>query len=309
VNGTLTSGGWRLAVSTTSDPTGTYFLYAINTIGSFPDFPKLGICDNKVVLTGDAFNNNTFKGTEFVVANKAQIIAGKSSVSIKFFGPNQGMFAIEPAVSLSSTTTEFMVAVGADPVNPSTSVRLWSITGVPGVGKGTSVSHKDLDFSAVYRSGSLWTSVIHACTPSGDTVGAVRLCPRYIQINTTAKSIAQDFDFGTAGVYYYFPALETDGSGNLVTVFNASSANGSSPGAFPIHYPSVLASQQLTTEAANTLETPVLVNPGDTPYTQSGRWGDYSGAAADPNGTVWLGGEYATSLAGSAWSTWITNVP
>lgn len=329
VNGTLTSGGWRLAVSTSSDPTGSYYLYTINTKASFPDFPKLGICDNKVVLTGDAFNNNTFKGTEFVVANKAQAIAGVSPVATKFFGPNQGMFAIEPAVSLSSTTTEYMVAVGADPVLPSTSVRLWSITGVPGVGKGVSATHADLGISplntppnaaqagttnlvdtngdwllnAVSRNGSLWTSAIDACTPSGD--GTVRSCLRYIKINTGTKTNVQDFDLGTAGVYYYYPALETDGSGNLVTVFNGSTTDGAST----IKYPSVLASQQLTTDPLNTLETPVLIHAGDVAYTQSNRFGDYSGAGADPDGSVWIASEYATSLVGSAWSTWIADVP
>jgi len=333
VNRTLTSGGWRLAVSTSSDPTSTYYLYAINTKGSFPDFPKLGICNDKVVLTGDAFNNNTFKGTEFVVANKAQAIAGTSSVSVKFFGPNQGMFAIEPAVSLTSLTkTEYMVAVAAGASTASTAVRLWSITGVPG-GAGVSVTHADLGISplntppnaaqagttnlvdtngdwllnAVYRNGYLWTSAIDACTPSGDTV---RSCLRYIQINTTTKTIAQDFDFGTAGVYYYFPALETDGIGNLVTVFNASSANGSSPSTFAIPYPSVLASQQLTTDPANALETPVLIHAGDTAYDQSNRFGDYSGEGVDPvDGSVWLAGEYATSAVGSMWGTWIANAP
>jgi hypothetical protein len=147
LNANATAGGWRLAVSTSSDPTGTYYLYEINTTGSFPDFPKLGVCDDKVVLTGDAFNVNTFLGTEFLVANKKQIISGASRVSIKFFAPNQGMFAIEPAQSLPSlspTKTEYMVAVLADPIKPSTAVRLWSVTGVPGVST-VKATYKDLD--------------------------------------------------------------------------------------------------------------------------------------------------------------------
>jgi hypothetical protein len=151
---------------------------------------------------------------------------------------------------------------------------------------------------AVYRNGSLWTTAIDACA------NATLSCPRYIQIKTASPAaIAQDFDFGgTPGTYYYFPAIRTDSKGNLVTVFNASSTNPSSL----IAYPSVEVSRQLTTEP----QTPVLVHAGEAPYDQSNRWGDYSGAGVDPadDKTVWVAGEYGTSLIGSMWSTWIAAV-
>jgi hypothetical protein len=66
-----TAGGWRLAVSTSGDPAGTYNLYAIDTTGGFPDFPKLGVCDDKVVLTR-TYNVNTFH--RILVANKRQLV-------------------------------------------------------------------------------------------------------------------------------------------------------------------------------------------------------------------------------------------
>jgi hypothetical protein len=334
----LTSGGWRLAVSTTNDPGGAYYLYAVNTSGSFPDFPKLGMSDDKVVLTGDAFTgSSSFLGTEYLVARKAQLLAGASRVAIKFFKPNQGMFAIEPAQTLhtgsdGALNTEYMAADnGALATNGvATTIRVWKITGVPGVGTGVTVARANLALNptiqfppnaeqpgttdlvdtndnslldAVWRSGNLWVGANSGCTPTGDS--AVRSCLRLIEVSTSGTpAIKQNFDHGDAGTYYYYPAVRTDSVGDLVAVFSGSSATSGSL------LPSVLASQQLTSDSKNTLETPIIVHQGDTPYTQSARWGDYSGAGVDPSDdtTVWIGGEYATNLAGSAWGTWITSV-
>src|SRR5918911_538221 len=48
----LNTGDWRIAVSKTSDPTGAYTLYAGTFNGNFPDFPSLGVNDDKVALAG-----------------------------------------------------------------------------------------------------------------------------------------------------------------------------------------------------------------------------------------------------------------
>jgi hypothetical protein len=328
--------GWNLAVSTTSDPTGTWYIYNYPTVGSFPDFPKIGINSDKVVITGDAFSGNTFLGTEFVVFNKSEVMAG-SDTDVTYYPPGQGDFAIEPAQHLASIATAtndpdtlFMASVA----NPSAStVRIWSVAGVPGTSQPVAVATTSLAIStlttppnaaqggtsklvdtndnalldAVFRdgspAGSLWVSANDGCTPQGDT--APRSCLRLIEISIASgtPTVSQDFDYSASGQYFFYPAIRTDSTGNLFVMFNGSSIS---------KYISVYGSVQKATDTANTLEPPVLLKSGSGVYTESARWGDYSGAGIDPsNSTVWLAGEYATScgfLIRSCWGTSIANV-
>src|SRR5262249_38860055 len=122
---------------------------------------------------------------------------------------------------------------------------------------------------------------------------AVRACGRYIQITPSASpTVAASIDLATAGTYYYYPAITLDGSGKLVTV-----VSGSSSTTYASVYTSAL--------SRGILQTPGVIHTGEGPYTPN-RWGDYSGAAVDPSGTVWVGGEYARS--DGTWGTWIANV-
>ncbi len=329
-NTSFTAGAWRLAVSKDATPT-TFVRYTAATSKSAPDFPALGINDDKVVLTANAFRGNSFLGTEFLVINKANLVSGGSAASA-YYGPPQGLFTIQPAHSLSSTCsgsvcTLYMAAVA---YNSATSIRVWSLRGIPGVGTGVTVATTNLGINsltsppdaaqngstvliqtndnrlldAAYKSGALWVSANSACVPSGDT--KTRACLRFIQFSfsTTSPTITmpQDFDFGQAGLYYYYPAIQIDGNGNLISVFSGSSAG---------LFAGVYASGQRPSDGTNTFQGPVRIKDGENPYTPfASRWGDYSGASIDPSdpGTIWVAGEYARIQGGSEWGTWIAPV-
>jgi hypothetical protein len=315
------AGTWRLAVSTTSDPTGTFVRYTLPSAnGTLPDFPALGFNDDNVVVTANAFGlrNGRFVGTEFWVLNKAQLVAGVG-VTGTFFSPPQGLFTIQPAYSLSASSTLFMAAVQ---FGKATSVRIWSVTGVPGLGSGvhTTTTNRSIGslsippdarqlgtsfliqtndnslLDAVYRSGALWLTANAACVPSGDT--RTRACLRFIQVLTSSLKVNQDFNFGIAQIDHYYPAVQVDGGGNLFTVFSRSS---------PSEYPSVYASGRKASDSLNTLRQPALLKVGEASYFD-GRWGDYSGAGIDvdasglPTDLVWVAGEYARA---GAWGTLI----
>lgn len=331
---------WNLLFSTSNDPTSSIWNCLIiptstirnpdGTTGNFPDFPKIGINTDKVVLTGDAFSpvghgrlaqGYKFQGTEFVVINKTELLSG--TVDLALFAPAQGDFAIEPAQQLNTTTeTLYMAAVNSALASTST-IDVWTINGVPGGAalqtkvtslpiatisfppnaqqQGTSVlidTNDDSLLDAVFRdgtTGSLWVSANDACTPPGDS--AVRSCLRFINIDTNAMSVAQDFDYADLGTYYYYPAIRTDSAGDLFAAFTGSSSSS---------YASAYAGMQ-SFGSANVLTNLSVIRAGDYPYTISPpRWGDYSGAGVDPSGTsVWLGAEYATqfTILGSMWGT------
>ena len=310
-------------------------VYTISTSKSAPDFPALAINDDKVVLTANAFRGNSFQGTEFVVVNKSQLVAG-TNAAVTYFGPPQGLFTIQPGHALTACAIAgcplYMASVA---FNSASSIQVWKLTGAPGVGGGLSVATasgipigsltsppdaKQLGTStliatndnrlleATYRGdlngGTLWVAANSACVPSGDTT--TRACLRFIQLTISATgtgtvSKAQDFDFGQLGVYYYYPAIQTDGTGNLIAVFSGSSSG---------THPGVYASGQKATELGS-FQAPLQLKSGENSYKPfANRWGDYSGAALDPAdpSTVWVAGEYVDILGGSEWGTFITPV-
>jgi hypothetical protein len=323
-------GDWRLAVSQTSDPTGKYTLYAASFNDSYPDFPSLGFNDDKLVLTGNAFTISTqeFLGSEFLVLKKSDLIAGAKAPAKQFFAPAQAVDSIQVAESLSSTPTLYMAAVSTG--DPTSKLQLWSINGVPGTGGALAVTTAALPMQTtlvtpadaaqagtstliatndarllnlVYRNGSLWMAGNTGCVPAGDST--LRSCLHFAQVSTTTGTVSQEILFGTSGESYYYPAVEIDAGDNLVTVFNRSSTG---------EFASVYASGHNVTDAAGTIQTPTLVQSGLAAYDPSPtapRWGDYSGAAADPfdgGASVWVAGQYTRSDGGADWGTWIARV-
>ena len=325
-NSSFTSGAWNLAVSSGPDPTATFVRYTISTSKSAPDFPALAINEDKVVLTANAFRGNSFVGTEFVVLNKANLVAW-ASVASSYFGPPQGLFTIQPAHALSTNCVGncplYMASVA---FNSASSIQVWTVTGVPGSGsvtrttttksigtltsppdakqQGTTVLIQTNDnrlLDAAYRDNILWVAATSACVPTGDS--STRACLRFIKLSTASGiSKVQDFDFGQLAVYYYYPALQIDAGKNLIAVFSGSSTS---------NFASVYASGQGSTDPVNTFQLPVLVKQGENAYKPfASRWGDYSSAALDPSdqSTVWVAGEYAHIDGGSEWGTWIAPV-
>ena len=325
---------WRLAVSTTADPTGTYKLYASTfTNGTFPDFPSLGVNADKLALTGNSFTfAEQFVGSEFLVVNKADLLAGSSAPRTTFFGPPQAVDTIQVANSLSSTTTLYLAAIPGD--GATSTLQTWSITGVPGVGSGVTVTTQSLTMAAqvvippdapqpgssveivtndarllnlVYRNGFLWGTSTTGCTPAGDS--APRACLHYVQVQVSGPThaIAQEITFGEPSTYYYYPAVTVDAGGNMVTVFNRSSS---------AEFASVYVSGHSINDAAGMLQTPMLIHSGGGAYDPSAygvspRWGDYSGIAVDPfdgGASVWVAAEYMRAEGGANWGTWLSRI-
>ena len=328
----LNTADWRLAVSQTSDPTGPYKLYASTFSGTLPDFPSLGVSDDKLVLTGNAFTMTTeqFLGSEYLVVNKADLLAGLSAPHTAFFGPPQAVDTIQAAQSLSTTSTMYMAAVPAD--GGSRALQIWAIDGVPGVAGGVSVTTSTLTQQAplvvppqavqpnslvqvdtndarllnlVYRDGSLWMGSTTGCTPAGDT--SLRACLHFVQVDAAARTNVQELTFGEAGTYYYYPAVALDAAGNMVTVFNRSSSS---------EFVSLYTSGHNASDAAGAFQPPALIHAGGAAYdpTDAGyppRWGDYSGIAVDPadgDASVWVAGEYMSAAGGLNYATWIAKV-
>jgi hypothetical protein len=192
---------WVLAVSTSSDPTSTWVLYSFTPSPSnCTDYPNMGISDDKVVLTANAFSPNcsigTFSGAEFVVFNKAQLVAGTAAAA-QFFAPDPGAFTFRAAQNLSSDNNIYMVShSGAS--NP-TSMRVYTVVGVP-----------TATFSSVTG-----TILVNGTGQSGRTVN-LKVGPTTIQTTTTVGGGAYTFS-GVAGGTYNVQILGVTNS-NVGTV-------------------------------------------------------------------------------------------
>jgi hypothetical protein len=343
---TSLNGFWNLAVSTDSNPLDGFNTYQVETPGDFPDQPPLGFNDDKVVTGGNSFscdpdcNDGPYEGNEFLVWNKSELLAGAATIDTDYNPPNEDSsdFPIIPAKSRTSTSTLWMVSACVNTFSEcNDSLNLWSVTGVPGVGLGSSASFttptiSEIDpppvapqkgnssnpidtgdgrlLDAAFRDGLLWASGNASCTPPSDTIA--RSCLQYVEVETGASpTVGRDFPFGTKGAYDYYPSIDLDSADDLITSFTQSSG---------AEYPSAYVDGRLATEVNNVLGTPVVIQAGSVPYNSPNPesfnsnafpWGDYSGAGIDPTDqtAVWVAAEYSASqptpLATPNWGTWI----
>jgi hypothetical protein len=323
VNGTDESRfNITLAVSASSDPTGSWRIYNIRLGEILPDQPIIGISDDKFVVSANDYLGTIgpFMGAQYWVLNKNEMVNGVSTVDFVSFGPISNLESVHPVQSFSSTTTQYLVSVGAGDIATSTSsVQLISITGVPSA--PVTVSQVALPVSlisvppsavepdathpirtddfrvlrAVWYQGLLWYSLTDACTPPGDTT--VRSCARLTEIDTGALSIVQDFDLAAPGQYFFYPAVSMDFNENLAVVYGYSSST---------IFPSLAVTGQLVNDLPGTVVPPLtLVQGTNNDESINDRYGDYFSASMDPSSAtqVWVGGEYDPTPSG--WSTFL----
>jgi hypothetical protein len=312
-----------LAVSTSADPTGTWVQYTADNSSTLThDQPKIGVSSDKVVVSwNDFFEASSFQGESTWVLQKSQMTAGSTSVNGAALGPDSSRSSPVPAVQLTSNSDEYLVFNGTDcgtlGGNCGSAIGVVRISGTPLQGNvawnesdltiagtsappaadqpgmpGSIATNDDRFLTAVWQNGVLWTGGNDACTPGGDNVS--RPCSRLIQVLTASSSVNQNFDIASTGGGLYYPAFGLDGAGDMYVVYNFSSST---------QYVGVRITGQAVGAGVQTVTAGQTVRAGDTTYNMNpcfgtnmtSRWGDYAGAAIDPQNTanVWVVGEYA----------------
>jgi hypothetical protein len=74
-----------VAVSTTSDPTGSYYRYAFSTGPNFPDYPKYGNWRDSYVITTREFGPTIEYGIGVYALEKNKMVNGEPARSVRFF--------------------------------------------------------------------------------------------------------------------------------------------------------------------------------------------------------------------------------
>ncbi len=323
-NSSTSVGAWFIATSTTNSASGTWNTVRVEQPRDLPDYPGLGICSDKLVVTANNFDFSTplsnFTGAAVVALNKSQLTSGAASVNftkfsdVRLTGGAQA-FTIQAAQSLSTTSTCHMVAL-----NGTTRIQLYRVTGLPSSSSNATLttgsaltlasavstpatasqqgSTRKLAvgdtrlLDATYRNGSVWTASNTGCTFSGRTKYT---CAKLVKIGgvDATPSITQEAIYGASGFFYTYPALRTDSTDNMTVVFTRT---GSSE--FPgIRFGGLRA-------GSATFESSGLLVSGGAAYTGT-RWGDYHGAAWDStDNSIWIYGMYKPSGSG-LWGTYV----
>ena len=311
-----------IAATIGADPLGTWVIYDVSgpnpPAGLLLDQPKLGVNVDKVVVAVDDFsacpNPCNFSQDEVLVASKAQVAMGATLSHVDRFQLNA--FGVLPVRPLSSVFPEYLVDNGNLDISGN-SIVVRQITGDPNTGftslttAGTVAltppwaappnaaqpsGAPDIQTgdgrinSATWRNGLLWLGMADGCFSNPTPTAS---CLRLIQVDTTGPMSAptQDIELGQTGDYLYYPALTTDGSGNMLAVYNESNAS-------PNGFASIDVTGQLA-GSPTTLTTTRVVALGTSVYDTrvcggTSRWGDYSSAAVDPAdpAALWVAGEY-----------------
>jgi hypothetical protein len=315
-----------LSVSTDSTPTNLttdWNKYIINRTGThtgtggstFPDYPKLGVDDDAIYITGNDFGitGGGFSHVSLFAIEKSPILSG-GPANILYDEVITGAFSVHPVTNYDpGAPIHFAEAVGSTGIRVHTlnnvltaPVRTTTTVGVPtfffppdvpqqGAPPLDSVSQRIM--SGVVRDGSLWTG--HAIRdPAVDTETVMR----WYEIDVSgAPSLVQSGNVDPGpGLHTWMGSVNVDNDGDMGIVFSISG---------PSQFAGIGYTGRLATDAPGTTRPAEIARTGDGSYSRfdgigRNRWGDYSGLAIDPDGeSFWLYNEYAA--AGNNWGTFV----
>lgn len=331
-----------LAVSQSSDPTGTWKIYKVDVDSAgtaWADYPRMGFNKNWIVVTVNMFGvgGTGFKRSSIFVFNKATLYAFAAAASYKVFHDvcSSGIcaFTQTPAVTYDNTLNTLYLIEDWD---GHTQLRIKTITGTPAapaygaanvfttpvaaanawtfgppsgndfapqLGSTNKIQTNDSRIqSVVYRNGSLWAAQTIFLP---NTATPTRSSIQWWQL-TPAGAIQQRgrVDDPTGAKFYAFPSIAVNKNSDVLIGYSRFSSQ---------QYASANYAFRASTDPVNTLGTEVVLKAGAAPYykTFSGarnRWGDYSNTVVDPTNDLdlWTIQEHAAAVSGgfSRWGTW-----
>ena len=317
-----------VAVSTTSDATGSFARYAFQQPG-FNDYPKLGVWPDAYYATYNLFDNSGtfFQGARLCAMDGAAMRAGNTATQ-QCFQLNTNFGAVLPS-DLDGTTPppagEPAFMLGFD--NNLSSLDLWkfhvdfttpantTLTGPTNLavaafneacGGGTCVpqsgTSQQLDslgdrvmYRLAYRNfGSHESLVVNHSITAGSSVGV-----RWYEIQSPNSNpvVFQQGTFAPDSSYRWMGSIAMDKAGNMALGYSASSSS--------LH-PAIRYTGRVPSDPLGTMETETSIIEGTGSQTGGlTRWGDYSSMSVDPTDdcTFWYSSEYIPSNGSFNWHT------
>ncbi len=317
-----------VAVSTTSDATGTFNRYSFS-YPNFDDYPKMGVWPDAYYVTFNMFNGNTFVGADACAYDKAKMLAGQPATQVcfqqgssvggllpadldgntappagspnylMFFGTNNlNLFKFHvnfttPSSSTFSGPTVIPVTAFTPVCNGGTCVTQ------PGTTNKLDSLADRLMYRLAYRNFGSHESLAVNHSVAAGTSGGVRWYE--IQNPAGTPTLAQQGTFAPDSNFRWMGSIAMDQSGDMAMGYSVSSSSVS---------PSVRFTGRTPSDPVNTMEaeTSIVTGTGSQNGTLT-RWGDYSAITVDPvdDCTFWYTTEYMKTTGTFNWNTRIAN--
>ena len=327
------TGYWQcIAVSTTSDATGTWNRYAFQ-YAQFNDFPKMGVWPDAYYVSYNMFTN-TFQGSTVCAIDRAKMLAGLpatqqciklastygSTVPADLDGPAPAAGTPNYVVARSTNSVNlwrFSVnwttpasTTLSGPVNVPVAAYSAACSGgncvtQPGTSNKLDSLADRLNFRAAYRALNGGTLVLNHAVSTGKNRSALAAVRWYELRNvapTGTPTVANQGTFGGGdGVHRWMGSIGQDKLGNIAVSYSASGS---------AVFPSMRMASRVPTDAAGTLKDETVLKAGGGSQTGTlTRWGDYSQISVDPvdDCTFWATNEYIKANGSFNWNTWISS--
>ncbi len=316
-----------IAVSTTSDPTGTWYSWSYD-VDDTPDYMKFGIWQDGYYMA-----TNTKGKNDVYVFERSKMIAGDPNPQmISFSNPNRpstfdGFHCIQPLDNdgdwaPTGTPGQFITVADDGQGNASDALYIyechvdwnntsnstfsrtqtlnvnpfsgnftsdWKNIPQPGTSQKLDAISTVLMYRAQYRNFNGTQKIVCAHTiAKTSTQGAIR----WYELENTGSGwyIRQQSTYSPDGISRFVPSIAMNGSGAIAIGYSVS--DGSST------YPGIRYCGQTPEAPLNTLDVAeTTIYTGSYSQSSYERWGDYSGMSVDPtdDNTFWFTTEYKTS--------------
>jgi len=320
-----------VAVSTTSDATGSYSRYAFGYL-NFNDYPKLGVWPDAYYISYNMFDSSSnFIGSQVCAFDRSKMLAGQAATQQCFqLNSNYGGLlpsdldgttpppAGSPNYFLSFDTNSLdLWKFHVDWANPNNTtltgpVNLPVAAFNPACNGGTCIQqpnpNQQLDslgdrlmYRLAYRNfGDHESLVVNHSVDANGTVGV-----RWYELRNPGGSPPTVYQQGTFApndtLYRWMGSIAMDKVGNIAMGYSLSNSS---------VFPSIRFTGRVPGDTLGTMEaeTSIIDGAGSQSPTLR-RWGDYSNISVDPvdDCTMWYTNEYLTANGKFNWSTRISS--
>jgi hypothetical protein len=316
-----------VAVSTTSDATGSYNRYAFSFGNSdYSDYPKLGVWPDAYYMSFNMFlNGTTFLGANACALDRNAMLAGDAAQIICFQQPSTVASLLpsdmDGTIMPAAGEPAFFMNFGKNVIN------LWSYhvdftTPVNSTFTGPTVLPVASFTARCFRSCVKQPGTTQLLDALGDRPMyrlAYRQFPSGVESLTFNHSISTGVRWyevrdpnGTPTVFQqgtfapdksvrWMGSMAMDQSGDMALGYSLASTS---------VYPSVYFTGRVASDPSGTMEGEQLIMSGSGSQTGGqNRWGDYSAMTVDPadDCTFWYTQEYLVSTGSFDWNTRISN--
>jgi hypothetical protein len=322
-----------IAVSTTSDATGTYNRYAFS-MPNFPDYPKLGVWPDGYYASFNMFSGNSFVGARACAFDRSAMLAGTAATMVCFQesssvasllpsdldgatapptgSPNFFLRFASNALNLFRFHVDFANTANSTftgPVNIPVAAFTEACSGGACIPQPSTSQKLDsladrLMYRLAYRNRSGVESLLvnHSVFVSGNRKGQVDGVRWYeVRSPNGTPTVFQQGTFSPNATSRWMGSIAMDKVGNIAVGYSASSKT---------VFPSIFFTGRVPTDPLGTLQSENNIQNGaGSQLSNLSRWGDYSSISVDPvdDCTFWYTNEYLMNNGTFNWSTRIAS--